>query len=357
MTINIKDIKSVLENSSTAYFNFTCSGASLTIYTEQPSQRVITDFRRGDAKFALYEQDGMLFFMSNFGANGWLDAPFHASLNPPELAGIPPEFIAGRHHLALAVSIQDAESSRGYGARLVTLPKEFSARLVEAAKAQLAKPISRSEYHRRINAAFAKLSASAMARNALVRCRGGANETADFAAAKAPDLSEQRQVTQFTHISLNTGHTCAQTTDAVSQPARELLKQLITKSEETGWTDLQLDGVNYPLAMKVEGTNLSCELYIPVMGKPMSAVKVGVALDATNAAGLWRSLHDGQFVLPLLTDPDTPPASAWVGAVLKDELLNVIAEWPARYLGMLAVLGDFERCLAFAFADYIGTAR
>ena len=68
---------------------------------------------------------------------------------------------------------------------------------------------------------------------------------------------------------------------------------------------------------------------------------IGVAAHSRCGATIWRALHTWGKV-PVVTDPDRCPPEPWV-AVALDTLdpTEPALEW----------LGDFERCLAWAFCD------
>ena len=150
-------------DSSATQFSLTINGAELHIHCCQPSEWAIGQYRRALAQFALLEREGGAYFLSNFGDIGWMEAPFHAAINPQQVAGVPPEFVAGRHHIGLLVKLRDSNSHASYGGRFVTLSKPLSARLVDVAKEQLATPISTHEYEMRIQRAFSLLTPSQMA--------------------------------------------------------------------------------------------------------------------------------------------------------------------------------------------------
>lgn len=342
-------------NSSAAHFNFNINGASLEIFCNSPSAQVIDDFWLGDAKFAFFESEGVLFFLSNFGRNGWMDAPFHAALNRPDATGVPAEFVPGQHHFGLAVNIRDARTWAVYRSRLVTISKEMSKRLVEIAQIQWAEPFSRKQHDRRIEAAYAKFTASGMARRASLRCRGGENEPCDIGSvASEPStcVSVSGDVVEFTHVTLNTGHRCLQHASSVCDASNSVVKRLIRESSKTGWADLELEAVKYPVHIVIDGSNLTCRLCLQLENGPVSVVVIGVALDPVAGKELWRAIH-ASTSLPLATRPDLPPHKPWIAAFLTaDELQrSKTPRQSFQLLEMLGWAGDFERCLAFGFAE------
>ena len=72
---------------------------------------------------------------------------------------------------------------------------------------------------------------------------------------------------------------------------------------------------------------------------------IGVAESARSGTTLWRALHAGRA--DLATTRDQVPAAPWCAARLEPaisyQLFHSAAHW----------LGDFERCLAWAWLDYL----
>jgi hypothetical protein len=353
--------KHFVPDSSATVFNLTVGGPQIDIYCCEPNKQVIDQYRRETAKFALYEHQGVLYFLSNFANNGWMEAPFHASMNPQQLAGVPAEYVEGRHHFLLAVTLKDSSSNVTYGARFVTLSKEMSARLVKVVRMQLAAPITRQDYESRVEGAFSRHTASQMARLAIVRCTGGGNEPA----ANEPSMSDAKGmgepvsealVQEFIHITLLTGHECRQRAEEVDPQESQFIIGLIEDSQLNGWTELELEGRKYPVHMAIEGSNLTCRLCLPCFAveHPLTAVLIAVALDAVKGQDCWRAMHVAVSELTT-TDASQPPSDPWIAAMPMADALIVDCAQGGRvsdYLSMMQWAGDFERSLAFGFAHW-----
>lgn len=347
------------KDSSATEFNLTVGGPQLDIYCCQPNEQVIAQYRRGNAKFALYENNGMVYFLSNFGDIGWMDAPFHAAMNPPSLAGVPSEYVEGRHHFGLAVSLRNFSSEVTYGARFVTLSKVMTARLVAVAQMQLAAPISRQDYESRIQATFSRYTASQMARMAMVRCLGGDDEPAAKKlvtpeATRANEPERRAEIKEFTHITLLTGHECIQRAEMVEPHAREFILRLIKDAQLTGWTELVFDGKKYPVHMTIEGSNLTCRLCLPCLApnQATTAVLIAVALDSAAGESCWRAVHDASGGMAK-TSAGRPPSRPWIAAMpMVDAVMagSGLSGQVLDYFELMQWAGDFERCLAFGFA-------
>lgn len=357
-------IEQLLPDSSSTHFNLTIDGPHLDIYCREPNNHAIAQYRRGTAKFALYENQGVAFFLSNFGDEGWMDAPFHAAMNPPELAGVSAEYVAGQHHFALVVTLRDSSSDATYGGRFVTLSKEMTARLVMLTRKQLAEPITRQDYESRVQRTFSRYTASQMARMALVRCRGGenapaANEPSMSEAKRAVEPEQPAPVQEFTHITLLTGHECRQRAEDVDPQESQFIVGLIEDSQLNGWTELELEGRKYPVHMAIEGSNLTCRLCLPCFAveHPRTAVLIAVALDAVKGQGCWRAMHVAAGGLTT-TNASQPPSDPWIAAMPMADAFIVDCAQGGRvldYLSMMQWAGDFERCLAFGFAYWMAS--
>lgn len=347
------------KDSSATQFNLTVNGPQLDIYCCEPNEEVIAQYRRGAAKFALYENNGLVYFLSKFGDNGWMEAPFHAAMNPPHLTGVPFDYVEGIHHFGLSVTLQDISSDATYGARLVTLSKAMTARLVAVAKMQSAVPITRQDYESRIQGTFSRYTASQMARMAVVRCRGGEDEPAAnepmMREATGEYEPEQRAVVrEFAHFTLLTGHQCIQRSEMVEPPAREFIRRLIEDALLTGWTELVLDGKKYPVHMTIEGSNLTCRLCLPchALNKARTAVLIAVALDAVKGQSCWRAIHAAAGGLTT-TNASQPPSQPWIAAMPMVDALVVDGVQGRAVLDMMQWVGDFEHCLAVGFAFWM----
>lgn len=80
-------------------------------------------------------------------------------------------------------------------------------------------------------------------------------------------------------------------------------------------------------------------------GRPRSPLlTLGVCAETAESAALWQALHR-EATLPLATDPARPPAAPWCAVRIELGALP--------YLETMAWVGDFERCLAWAWIDIV----
>ena len=145
------------------------------------------------------------------------------------------------------------------------------------------------------------------------------------------------------HITLTTGHTRDSQSREVPQAIRATLAPLVQGLNAAGPAGLPMPGFpGYRVAGKVSARCLVATVH---RGDAVLA-SIGVAGHSRCGAVLWRGLHDWGDT-PVATDRGQPPAAPWVAAALDAAgLTDPAVHW----------LGDFERCLAWAFVDPNGGA-
>jgi len=148
-------------------------------------------------------------------------------------------------------------------------------------------------------------------------------------------------MTYIRHITLTTGHVRDSYPDEVGAEALAAVGRLIDGIIAGDVAEsITIPGVGaYSLNGRGTGRCLVASVYAD--GPPSVLIAtIGVAAHSRCGARLWRDLHRwGQ--VPVVTDPDDCPPEPWVAAALDEGLAAYpqAAEW----------LGDFERCLAWAW--------
>ena len=159
-----------------AHFNFDRTGCELISIMDSPTHEEISDFKAGTrAVFGLYKKGSVLFLLFKFGNQPWCDAPFHMHIKGEFKGQIPEDYKPGSF-LSLIVILVDSSGNRNtaIGFRDITFRQEFSRRLVEAGKTQIANPISRHDYEKEILRTYSLYPSSEdMVRNALIIEEGG----------------------------------------------------------------------------------------------------------------------------------------------------------------------------------------
>lgn len=155
------------------------------------------------------------------------------------------------------------------------------------------------------------------------------------------------------HLTLTTGHSRRCWRDEVADDVLDLLRPLIDRAVSTGrplstGDHVPLPDVVSPRCTISATTRRGRALLVTIWGPPVQGqaaptplVTLGVAPTSLASAELWRQMAPGggEEQLP---QPDAPSVP-WCAA----ELYDTAALWPEA----MSWLGDFERCLAWAWID------
>jgi hypothetical protein len=165
--------------------------------------------------------------------------------------------------------------------------------------------------------------------------------------------------TRFQHITFTTGHSCDQPREAVPADVSARLSKLIAESlANGGWTSLQRFGFDSHLHVSTFGTTLLAELYLPCKNPQAAepAIRIGISAGSCSGTDGWKQLR--AHALHVAEDvPLNPPAHPWIAAVVDLSALLAIRDINqlAAYMAMMQWAGDFERCLAWAFVNWLET--
>ncbi|MGH8519851.1 MAG: hypothetical protein ACREU9_00095 [Gammaproteobacteria bacterium] len=143
------------------------------------------------------------------------------------------------------------------------------------------------------------------------------------------------------HVTLTTGHVRDSLPGEVSEEAIAVCRGLIEAFIADPVRTAPIPGPpGYSLGGRA--ASKSCLAATVWAGGPPSVcvATIGVALHSRCGAGLWRELHRWGET-PVVTDPERCPPEPWVAAVLNTGI--------AAHMDATEWLGDFERCLAWAF--------
>jgi hypothetical protein len=147
------------------------------------------------------------------------------------------------------------------------------------------------------------------------------------------------------HVTLTTGHSRRSLAGEVAPEAVAVCRDLIRRITAGDVSEsVRILAVGpYSLAGRKSGRCLVATVYADGPSSE-SVCTIGVAAHSRCGAKLWRELHRwGQA--PVVTDPDRCPPEPWVAAALDAGI--------TRHPDALQWLGDFERCLAWAWMEEI----
>lgn len=143
------------------------------------------------------------------------------------------------------------------------------------------------------------------------------------------------------HITLQTGHARDSFAGEVSQDALLLCKNLINKCLDRDGEKVAIPNFDgfYLAAGNVGGRTLLGSVWYGIK-QPVPLINFAIATKSRNAAIAWRELHNHSTILPV-TDAKNVPPVPWVAVSIEPDA--------AYYSDAIEWLGDFERCLAWAW--------
>ena len=118
-------------------------------------------FRTGKMELALYEEDGLLFFLYQIDGifkTGWGDAPLALHRLPPELQPDPEKLTDPTLHLYLV----DSRLQLLLALRQVPLPADFFGRLHDYVASHQQAPLPADEFQRRLQSIWQRLTPAGM---------------------------------------------------------------------------------------------------------------------------------------------------------------------------------------------------
>lgn len=143
------------------------------------------------------------------------------------------------------------------------------------------------------------------------------------------------------HVTLTTGDVRDSTIDEISPAALEAVGELLVRvcrPEQPEPVSIPAVG---PYSISGRCTSRCLTATVWADGPPSVAIaSLGVAGHSRCGATLWRALHTWGDA-PVSTDPARCPPEPWVAVALDAGI--------ARHLDATAWLGDFARCLGWAF--------
>lgn len=151
------------------------------------------------------------------------------------------------------------------------------------------------------------------------------------------------------HITLTTGHARDSLPGEVSEDAIQALQPLIERvaaGDVAEPVSLSAFAEVGPYSVTGRASRKCLVLSVYHDGPPSALVcSIGVAAHSRCGASLWRNLHRWGR-LPVATDPEDCPPEPWVAAALDEGALE--------HTDAMHWLGDFERCIAWAWLRAIG---
>lgn len=146
------------------------------------------------------------------------------------------------------------------------------------------------------------------------------------------------------HITLQTNHVRDSLAGEVSAEALATCQTLIKKCLANDAARIAIPGFNqfYLTCGQVGGRTLLGSVWHGLTD-PVPLINFAVATRSRNSAIAWREMHAHATIRPFTDSGNVPPVP-WIAVSIEPDLIFYpdAAEW----------LGDFERCLAWAWLGY-----
>lgn len=149
--------------------------------------------------------------------------------------------------------------------------------------------------------------------------------------------------TRMRHVTLTTGHSRDSERSEIDDGALAICADLIAHIGSGKISEpVAIPGcAGYSLSGRTAGKCMVATVWAD--GPPSEmVVSIGIAAQSPCGAAIWRTLHQ-VTAMPAATDPDQQPPAPWCGVVIEPAL--------ARHTDAAHWLGDFERCLAWAWLE------
>lgn len=132
----------------------------------------ISDFRSGEARFALTVLDSVIFLSYKFGDQPWSDAPFNWHLVPTEMRSEPP-VTTGDTRAILFIILIDAKNGIVQALREITFSPRFTRLLHANIVEQIKSPVSREQHYADVDDAYQRYTSDELVNLAIDKCKGG----------------------------------------------------------------------------------------------------------------------------------------------------------------------------------------
>ncbi|PRR85507.1 hypothetical protein [Clostridium luticellarii] len=148
-------------------------GFTLYAFLSNLSKEEVQGFKKGKYKFALTEEQGILFFLSEFkGAIDMSDAPFHFGLYRDGRIKDLPKSLGPQDGLSLTVIVVDSATGIVKAIRYIGLSHVFSNKLIEICIEQSKGIIDVEKYNKRLRLVQMRYTSQELYKKSIVECEG-----------------------------------------------------------------------------------------------------------------------------------------------------------------------------------------
>jgi len=150
------------------------------------------------------------------------------------------------------------------------------------------------------------------------------------------------------HVTLTTGHVRRSPRSEVDPGILEWCRGHLLLAIEGERAAIPGTPVQCWLTAAAEARCLTASVWARTAGDDARLITIGVALHSRCGARLWEALH-AHAALPLATDAGQQPGPPWVAARLEPGLLGID---DGQVQPIMSMMGDYERCLAWAWLEH-----
>lgn len=305
---------------------------------------LVKKYVQNDVSLAFFENREILYFLCEFEGCGWMDAPFHSSINPQDRRGFPAGFKPGVDALDMDVEMTDITGNVGIAKRRLKIEPRMAKRLYEISCTQQTNPISSIEYNKRVEYAFSKYPVKTMVKRATSTCFvqvepdliGGeaANDNAeknirkvypsaketntDSKVAKSTNV-EVADATwkanllglQFTQVNVDNEYTSYPKFSPEFEPSVEACLALIQDSLRTEFLQLSIGQRSYPVRVEHGDGNFSVTLCFSGnhFDDLNTALAFAININEKTGANTWEMLRD---YCEFFDDDKLCPSGPWI---------------------------------------------
>ena len=136
------------------------------------------------------------------------------------------------------------------------------------------------------------------------------------------------------HLTITTGHARKSLRTEISDDALAVCSDLIAALRTAPGTRIEMPGPpGYEISARIEGRCMSAQIY--AVGEPNPVVRLGIAASERCGSAIWRWLDSAV----------DQPRAPWLAVTVEPAMM--------AHMDCSLWLGDFERCLGWAFLDLL----
>jgi len=163
---------------------------------------------------------------------------------------------------------------------------------------------------------------------------------------QASSLVSVARASGMDHLTLNTGHKRVTLASEVEPEVVQMLMPLVVGANGQP-VPMPTAEATHTISIETDGTSMRASIHPTQRGFSMPVVTFAVCLVPDAGHKLWAELHRP---MPTATRFSGAPKRPWIAVRLELYLELQAPEF-------IDLLGDFERCLAWTFVEYVSSSN